>query len=345
MSFYTFIRNHGTFISIGAAICIILGLSIAAIYIISSNNSRHSASSDNFPSDIRVGVWSWKSPDTYSQSEMQDQANKLAHNHVSTVYTDISSYADYTEIQDPVERQAKIDKLTASLRQFIDTFKQQRIEVRALAGNSDWGNPDYWHLPEAVLTYVNTYNAGADPSQRLSGMQFDIEYYNDETFKEDKTANLTQYLGLTNTLIAEQVRADSTLPLGFTVPYWLDNENGNAPKIRFKGVQKTTMQHLVDQLNILQDGYITVMSYRNTVTGNDGVLKHAIQEVNYASTKAHAKVYIGLETTDVTPKKITFYQKSKPDIVRAVSQIDKTLTSKPAFAGFTINDSEGFLQL
>jgi hypothetical protein len=340
-----FFRNRRFIISLGIiGIMVLCSLTIAMAL---QNSSKDSSASEPavFSENYQVGVWSWKSPDTYTTSEMQAQAEALQKDRVKTVYTDISSYADYTEIRDPTQKQKKINTLTAALRQFVSTFQDHGIAVHALAGNTDWGSQDYWHLPKAISAYVTAYNAGVAQNEQLAGLQFDIEYYNHETYEDDKNTNNSEYLGLTNALIAQQLQQNSTFPLGFTAPYWFDNENGHAPSVNFMDVTKTPMQHLVDQLNILPNGYITVMAYRNTAKGNDGVIKHAQQEIDYASEKAHTKVYVGLETTDVQPEKITFHDQPKSDIIKAISQIHKEFSAKPAFNGFTINDSDGLLQL
>lgn len=336
-------RRFAMFLGI-ACILLLLGFTIVAALQKSSDNNDK-AKSTAFPDAYNVGVWSWKSPDTYSLSEMQAQAAELQKNNIKTTYTDISSYADYIEITNPTEKQQKINALTAALKQFIGTFHGHGIAVRALAGNIAWGNTDSWHLPQSILEYVHTYNVGVASQEQLAGVQFDIEYYNDKTYKEDKNINNTTYLGLTNTLIAQQLQLNSDFPLGFTMPYWFDNQNSNAPTVTFEGVAKTPMQHVVDQLNILPNGYITVMAYRNTAKGVDGVIKHAQQEVDYASNKAHTKVYVGLETTAVKPSKITFYNKSKSDLIDVAGQTNQAFNAKPAFKGFTINDSDGLLQL
>jgi hypothetical protein len=299
----------------------------------------------NFPTKRDIGIWSWKSPDSYSTQSLQSFAKQVKSTHVNTVYVDISAYADYSEIADLAQKQAKIDQLTSSLQSYIATFKHNGITVHALAGNSKWGNPDFWYLPQAIVAYVDTFNANPQNAQKLASLQFDIEYYNDPSFKEDKQTNLTDYLKLTESLVDQHLISGPTTPMGFTVPYWFDNETNNVIKVTFDGGAKYPMQHLVDTINALPRAQLTVLSYRNNAYGSDGIIEHAQQEVNYASNKAHVKVYIGLETTNVQPEKITYYHKHIGNLYEATHDINERFASKKAYNGFVINDAPGLIRL
>lgn len=289
------------------------------------------------------GVWLWKSPTDLSDEDMRNIFSVLAEDKINTVYIDISGYIDAHENADPSIRSAKIQELQSNLKVFVRSASSYGISVQALAGQTTWGFTSHAYIPQVFVEFVNTYNLAATDNEKLKGLQFDIESYNDPSFKPDEKNGLIQYLAMVDATIQKYKDTQGTYMLGFAIPYWFDNENGNIPEITSKKKTAPVAYHLLDSLNGITAGYIVIMDYRNTTDGKDGSIAHAQNEVVYASKYApQTKIIIGQETTDVQPAKITFYGKDGQSLITALERISKSFDSYSAYYGVAIHDYYGY---
>ncbi|HTE57959.1 MAG TPA: hypothetical protein VK694_04400 [Verrucomicrobiae bacterium] len=289
------------------------------------------------------GIWLWKSPTDLSDEDMRNIFGVLAEDKINTVYIDISGYIDSYENPDPAIKQAKTQELQSNMRVFVRSASSYGISVQALAGQTTWGFSSHAYIPSVFVDFVHTYNLAVSDNEKLSGLQFDIESYNNAAFKPDEKSGLIQYLGMVDATVQKYKDTQSTYMLGFAVPYWFDNENGNIPEITSKKKTAPVAYHLLDTLNSINAGYIVIMDYRNTTDGKDGSIAHAQNEVVYASKYApNTKIIIGQETTDVQPAKITFYGKDGPSLIGALDRISNSFDSYTAYHGVAIHDYYGY---
>ncbi|MDB5164064.1 MAG: hypothetical protein JWS12_682 [Candidatus Saccharibacteria bacterium] len=300
------------------------------------------------PSVNLRAVWDWTDLSKKDPSTWQATARSLQKRQINSVFIDISSLAHTTD-------KAAISRFSDRLTGYIASMQRQNISVYAAAGNTDWSKPDMQQYPLRVANYVFSYNHNNSKTP-LQGLEFDIESYNQTDFASSpfflKDQALTQYLDLVSKLVTNQqrlIKEDpnySRINLGFTIPYWYDNENGNIESITWHDKTGPTLYHLMDTLNQLPATNVVVMAYRNAANGNDGAVAHSRTELAYAQAKApHVKVVIGQETTDVQPSKITFYGHSLADFSQQINAISDQANTYGVFGGIAINDVDGYLQI
>ncbi|MGH7196740.1 MAG: hypothetical protein ACREGJ_03160 [Candidatus Saccharimonadales bacterium] len=306
-----------------------------------------------FSQNYTNAVWDWSNPAAKTQHDLNELSDFMYLHQLNAVYVDVGQYAALVDGQMDDKKAAAKQTLEDALIRYITTLKKRDVKVYAAAGDVTWSNPDKRHIPMGVLRAVQEYNQ-QHKDAAFSGVEFDIESYNQEGFSTGsitvKTLVLTDYLDMVDELAAaaqsyvEQTGA--SLELGFAIPYWFDNQNGNIPSVTWREKTGPTLYHLLDRLNTLPQSNVVVMAYRNAARGNDGVLAHSRTEVEYAQAKApNVAVLIGQEVNDVKPAKITYFGQSTTELSAQVKAIEDAYTQIPTFRGIAINDLAALKEL
>ncbi|HSX16267.1 MAG TPA: hypothetical protein VLF40_05735 [Candidatus Saccharimonadales bacterium] len=303
-----------------------------------------------FSTDYTNAVWDWSNILDKQPAELRGIGSFMHLHQLNTVYIDVGRYADI--LNDKDKAQAAVDRqdLAMAIERYVTALQTRGIKVYAAAGDTNWSDRDKHYLPLGILAFVQEYNA-AYPEAKLAGVEFDVEAYNQPGFADGsltvKSLVLTDYLSMVQELVqAQQTYTHKTtkqLEIGFAIPYWLDNENGNIPSVNWHEKTGPTLFHLLDQLNALPKSNVVVMAYRNAARGNDGVIAHSRTEVDYAHAKApHVRVIIGQEVTDVEPAKITYFGSSKTDLSAQFGYVRDEFKTSGTFGGIAINDLTGY---
>lgn len=301
-----------------------------------------------FPHGYVIGMWDWTAPDKTTVAQKQALASQLKQDGITDVYIDISSFIDYDELPQS-GRQDKITAFTTALKQEVNSLSAQGIRAHGLAGNVTWSNPDNAYIPPKILAYVAQYNSSVSAAERLSGMQFDIEFYSDDAFSDNPVQNTTDYLALVKQLVAQRNNAfnkDPNFALGFAIPDWMDGTNAQfMPNVSIDGgPARTPLDAILASLKHAPHSYIAVMSYRNHADGADGTIARAAKEVQRGNASS-VRVLVGEETNRVSPAKLSFYGKSRQDVMRSTVDTQQAFGAYGMFAGFAINDAKGYFEL
>jgi|GEM_PF-1089863 len=293
-------------------------------------------------------IWDWTNVLNRDQSSVDELSRFMYLHQLNTVYVNIGPYA---ALRDDSNKDTSVEQkqYEQRLNTYITTLHKRNITVMAAAGDVTWSNPLEWHKPLTVLHTVQAYNQ-SHPKAGFAGVEFDIEAYNQPGFDTGsittKALVLTDYLNMIDALSTDCqsfiTKTKQPLELGFAIPYWFDNENGNIPSVTWHGLTGPTLFHLLDRLNKLPHSNVVVMAYRNAARGNDGVISHSRTEIEYAQTKApNVQVLIGQEVNDVEPAKITYFGESTTELSSQVRVIDGEFSRVHAYAGIAINDLAG----
>ncbi|HZM63936.1 MAG TPA: hypothetical protein VFB59_02275 [Candidatus Saccharimonadales bacterium] len=289
-------------------------------------------------------VWDWSNPLNKNQKELRDLANFLYLHQLNTVYVHVDAYAKTDTEQ--------IKLADEAMEQYIKALQKHDIKVFAVGGDVSWSSREEWHKPTAVLNAVKNFNQ-SHPDTPFAGVEFDVEAYNQKGFSEGsntvKSLILGDFLDMVD-MLATNVEAynkdGKKLELGFAIPYWLDNENGNIPSITWQGKTGPTLYHLLDRLQPLEQSNVVVMAYRNAARGNDGVIAHSRTEIEYADAKApNVNVLIGQELGDVEPQKITYYGQSSTELSSQIRSIESTFKETRSYGGIALNDLAFFQEM
>lgn len=306
-----------------------------------------------FSVDRVNAIWDWKNPTTYRDSELSELANDLYMHQINTIYLDIGLYVGIAQQPDSPDKDAKTTELRESITRYLTAMNRRGIRVFAAAGHTDWSKPAQQSIPLSVQKFVFDFNQGSDV--KLAGMEFDIESYNQTGFPEasftEKELVLTEFLDMVHKLATEhekyiQETNQQDFELGFAIPYWFDNENGNIKSVSWQDKEGPTLYHLLDRLNKLPRSNVVVMAYRNAAVGNDGMIFHSRTEIDYARSKApNVAIILGIEVNDVEPAKITFYGSTYVELSSQAKLLDEEFGASGVYKGTAINDLTGYQEM
>lgn len=117
------------------------------------------------------------------------------------------------------------------------------------------------------------------------------------------------------------------MSVGPAIPFWLDG----IEDVTWNGQRKRLNEHVQDIYD-----YVAIMDYRNFAVGRDGIIAHAMDELDYAD-KTGRKVVIGVETLRTEPDKVTFFGKGRAVLERELRLAEGEFSSHRSFAGFAVH--------
>lgn len=226
--------------------------------------------------------------------------------------------------------------------------------VHAVAGGPNWTAETHRYLGPMTLQLIADYNSDVYPEERIRGVQFDIEPYVLDSFRDNVERSLQDYLWTVRDIVDayEQVQnwyGNKGLGLGFAIPFWFDG-TPEVPRVQFGESEepKAAAFHLIDMLRQLPDAYVLVMAYRNRATGDDGSIEHVAREFDYASQPEVAcacGIVIGQEFTDVRPdepEKLSFWTEGRVAFRQAVAELTEVYGGLPQFRGISVDDIDTY---
>lgn len=333
---------------------LISGLIVGARYFfipdqkeVSSGESRSVLEKKTLLLGYDNAVWDWK---PFNRGVEFFEALKVRG--VTTVYMNIGDYVDLYEVTDIEEKRKNIEDFNMKVRRYLTLAKEKGLAVHALAGGANWGNASHRYLNKIVLDYVYDFNI-LNPEFSFHGVQFDIEPYSQEGFNPKNSQDIfIQYLDTVEEIVINfntwqsQSQQLASVQLGFVIPYWLDGQDEYIQKIMWHEEEKYPFYHLLNRLNRTQNGYVVIMAYRNVAEGSDGVIEHIQNEISFSQQYTpRIRVIIGQETSDVEPKKITFFGKSFNAMVEEVKKTGLKFENSPNVEGFSFNNADSFLEM
>lgn len=195
------------------------------------------------------------------------------------------------------------------------------IRLHALGSATGWIDE-----PSAALAWQR----GALATGLFDGVHLDVEPWLHAEWSTDRTGVVTRYLDLLATLAA-----DTAVRVEADIAFWLDE------------VPTATGQRL-DAAVLERVDAVTVMSYRDTVSGPDSITDVAADALA-AGAAAGKPVRLAVETNDLgsdpVSQKQTFYGSSMAQLATAMGQVDAVLGGHPAYAGIGVHDYTGWTRL
>jgi hypothetical protein len=197
----------------------------------------------------------------------------------------------------------------AKVMKAIAALRAQGTRVEALAGEASWARP---HNRAGLLEFVR-----AARGQRVGAIHLDIEPYSLRMWRTDRARLIRSYLAA----LSAASRAAGPIPVNADIPYWYG---------------PTILHELLDRVDA-----VTVMDYRDS---GPAAIASAREEVR-AAAAAGKRATIGLETGDVRPASVTFFQEGRAALTEAVAQIRDAYSGNPGFGGIAVHDAASLAAL
>jgi hypothetical protein len=299
-----------------------------------------------------MAVYEWHTAGDLSTARVERRLGFLRANGFHTVYLEIGNYLDATELP-PGDREVQLARIRRQIRRFVATAGGFGLSVQALGGGPTWTQELHRYLGQSLVELVGSYNTMVDRSERLKGVQLDLEPYTLDGWLDDDVVehNLGEYL-LTLQGIVETYRSQLDRPgnhhlqLGFAIPFWLD-ARGDAPgPVSFDGATKPAAHHIIDMVSDLRGAYLVVMSYRSFTRTSDGSIAHARDEFRYAAMiGARSGLVVGQRYGQAEPgeEHTTFFGQPRWVFRRAAAEIALAFRRYPQFRGLSVDDVDAYM--
>jgi hypothetical protein len=217
---------------------------------------------------------------------------------------------------------------------FITKAGDIGVEVELLAGDPRWAltatHPVALSFVQQAITFTKSISTGARPI----GIHLDVEPYLLPEWDSDRPSTITQYLELLGDAEQELAASSTNLTLTVDIPFWYDTVTAT-----YKSVTQSLSQHVQDITD-----RVVIMDYRDFAEGNDGIIHHAQDEMDYAQNIGKG-VVIGIETNDVEPEKVTFFEEGEAVMEDELALVEQHYHTSSAFRGFAIHDYSGYRAL
>lgn len=194
------------------------------------------------------------------------------------------------------------------------------IQVDALSGNPGWGLSSGQASLTAFINWVGNYNLGASGSQRFSGINLDIEPYVLSQWTSSQSSVVQQWQANVDQAVREGAKFG--LPVTATVPFWLDTVSGGSMPLG-KWMIRTLSQ-------------VDIMAYRSQVSGSNGVMAVASQELQDAKSLGKSAV-VAVDLTN-SGSTTSFYSQGPTVMAHELTQMSHALSGNSAYAGWAVND-------
>ncbi|MCP4540491.1 MAG: hypothetical protein GY832_25415 [Chloroflexi bacterium] len=220
------------------------------------------------------------------------------------------------------------------LEDFIARGSNINIEVELLAGDPTWALTPTHPVALGFVQRTITFTKSITESARPIGIHLDIEPYLLPEWNSDRSSIITQYLDLLSDVKQELVASSINMTFSVDIPFWYDTITAT-----YTSVTKPLNQHVQDITD-----RIVIMDYRDFAEGNDGIIYHAQDEMDYAQGIGK-EIIIGVETNDIEPEKITFFEEGETVMENELAFVKQHYQTSSAFRGLAIHDYSGYYAL
>ncbi len=196
----------------------------------------------------------------------------------------------------------------------VELMHRHGVRVSALGGDLGWVGD-----ASAALTWQRAVTG----TRLFDGVHLDVEVWTHPDWSSRPSALGAAYLFMLQRLVAE-----GPLPIEADIAFHLHEVPGDSGESL-----ETEVMSVVDA--------VTVLSYRNTVTGPDSITAVARSALSSAA-KAGIPCRLAVETRDLGPdpvsRKQTFHGLGRAALDEALSEVDRALEDEEAYAGMAVHD-------
>jgi hypothetical protein len=301
--------------------------------------------------EIKRALWVWHPEDYQTDDGMKKLIKFCNEKNINVLWC--QTLIRYYKITEEGESEVTDEELTkygeklniiakfvnpAADRKFLEYAHKNGIKEVHLLDGYKYYVLEQFHpkMLAQVKAVINFNHQAKDDYGKWDGVHHDNEPYLLDEFQNPSLRQkiYRQYLELAQKIKNIIKLSNSNLKYGVDIPFWFDEPDeamnfvGNA---KFNNEEKPVSFHLLDIVD-----NIGIMDYRNFAYGPDGIITHGKDEVEYA-TKVGKEVYVGVETIEIEPPKITFFGKNEEYLNKVLNQTIEYFKSYTGFAGVAIH--------
>ncbi len=290
-------------------------------------------------------TWVWESPVKMADQQIRDTIDNAKKRNITLIYLFTEDYMTIIRDQDIRSRLKRQELFNNKIQTFLNYAKEKDISVEALGGAPDWANYENKNLPITLLKYVINYNRDAKHTVKFAGVHYDLEFYGQEGFADNRKDLSINFIKLVRQLvfIKNFHRADD-LQLSFDVPPWINNVQRVVPPVYYKGKTATVYEHMLAILNSTKSS-IVLMSYRDHVAGSNGITQISKDCIDLAEKYKNTKILIGIETSNNGTSSTTFFGGTLAKVNEAQNQVTSYFSNKTMYSGVAIHSLSSYMKM
>ncbi len=250
------------------------------------------------PLSSHRAMWLWNTKDLLGRDAEQDRlAGFCTRNGITEIFLQLP----YEVEEKNGKKEIFLDR--SQISPLLSLLHSKGIKIHALDGDPRYVLREWHPHVLATIQAVIQFNDSVRSDARFDGVRYDNEPYILPNFPGvQKESILEQYLKLLK--LSKKLIEPANLEFGVDIPFWFDQNNEFfEPITEFKGRPLTEcILDIVDNIGI--------MDYRTEAYGADGIIAHAIEELQYAAAKKK-KVFVGLETAPLPDETILEFGQGK----------------------------------
>ena len=223
----------------------------------------------------------------------------------------------FVSVPDRFTSSARLDWVRSVSRLAV----KEGIRLQALGGDAGWIDD-----PAAALAWQRDALA----SGLFTGVHVDLEPWQHPAWDSDNASVVRGYLD-----VLRRLKAATALPFEADVSFWLwtlQTDDGTP----------------LDRAVMAITDKVTIMSYRDTVTGDDSVTGVGARELATAAALGKP-ARLAVETNDLgsdpVAAKQTFFGSTETAVNAALTQIDAAEAGNGGYAGLAVHDYRGYQNL
>ncbi|OUQ88836.1 hypothetical protein B5G50_07950 [Brevibacillus brevis] len=210
-------------------------------------------------------------------------------------------------------------------RDFIREATEMGIEVHAVAGHPAWALKSNEKRMMNIVHWVKSYNREAKKNERIRGIQLDIEPYLLPFWENDQKRIIREWQANVQAFTAE-VSEDEELVSSAAIPFWLDD-------IPVPGQEDMSLSKWM----IGQFDTVCIMAYRDTLSGQNGILNLIDQEMKEAD-ELEKRVLVAVNMKPLDEDHASFAEEGPALMQQQLEQLPALLAQHPSFSGVAIHD-------
>jgi len=247
------------------------------------------------------GTWLWTPILEITPAYRDSVIAGAKKNGIHNFYLSLDSYLDIYVMPEGSAKEKKQKVFGTILENFIAAAHENNMTVDAEAGWRNWAEPGNEYKAFAIVDYVREFNAAH--TEKFRGFQYDVEPYLLESYVQNKTIVLRNFIDLVNETVTRLNNSDLTFSV--VIPDFYDDSSGETPRFFYGWSFGHTLDHLLTVLERRPGSTLLIMAYRNFSNGVNGSIGISQDEIR-AADEYHTKVVVAQETGDVSPPSVTF---------------------------------------
>lgn len=210
-------------------------------------------------------------------------------------------------------------------RAFIQEASQNDIQVFALGGDPYWALTSNQDNVSNFVSKVKNYNKMVGPTEEFQGIHVDIEPYLLPSWKKEKESVMEQWM-MNSTHLIQEAKQNTNLTVSGDFPFWIH-------KLNVPGTSMSLSKWMLKQYDS-----ITLMAYRNTAEGSNGISQIATPIVKEAEDQEKS-VVIGVNMIDTDEgNHTTFYGSEPGHMTQEIKQLKQSFKGNQGFSGIAVHD-------